>query len=90
MIGERERQSEGGTEGGGERHREREREGEGEGGREILTAEENCFLFRPREREGTKGLGGERESMGGTNGWGGERKILTAEEIFFSSSAPRE
>ena len=90
MIGERERETERGTEGqrGRERHRDRESEGrrererEREGGREILTTEENCFLFHPRERErgwrkgtqegrerddGTRG----RESVGGRDGQGG-------------------
>ena len=49
-----------------------------EGGREILTAEENCFFFHlarerervaegnaGRERERDEGTGGERESVGG-------------------------
>ena len=77
--GERDIETERGRDGG------RGREREGEGGREILTAEENCFLFRPREREGggrERGRGeregrrnqGERESVGGRDGQGGERE----------------
>ena len=72
MIGERD--TERGREGrrGRERHTQRQREG----AREILTAEEKIFFFRPArvrgwqkggregEREMYEGTGGERESEG--------------------------
>ena len=92
---ERDGAREGGTEGERDTQRQREggTEGEGEGGRELLTAEENCFFFfrparergwrkggRGRER-GTKGPGGERAWEGRTDGpGGGGRETKTKRE----------
>ena len=70
---ERERRSEGGRDGGGERER---LTGHREGGREILTAKEkNNFFFRPaREREGG-GREGRRGRERGTKGPGGDNML---------------